>query len=202
MNKFDIAFTHRCGEHLTFSLLYVLRRPLSFCTGLTDVAQGSAEQTGTGEILEAGVTLLLLSALLSPLPVISVLFPSPPWQSPASIPPAAHLWPSPLPPLSGCPCPVETQHPVNEMMKSDFLFLTTAEKWVISSSWFPFTIQHHSRAKWVWLYSSITWWTTKNLHSSTAGLEEINHKRSEKGHSGWPLVTSFDFIQHFTTRRP
>lgn len=106
------------------------------------------------------------------------------------------------PPLSGCPCPVETQHPVDEMMKSYFLFLSTEEKWIISSSWFPFTIQHHSRAKWVCLYSSITWWTMKNLHSYTAGLEEINQKRLKKGHSDWPLVTNFDFIHHFTTRRP
>lgn len=63
--------------------------------GLTDVAHDSAEQTGTGDILEAAVALLLLSALLSPLLVISVIFPSPPWQSsalgPTSIPTAAHL---------------------------------------------------------------------------------------------------------------
>lgn len=33
MNKFDTAFTHKYGEHLTFPLLYVVGRPLSFCTG-------------------------------------------------------------------------------------------------------------------------------------------------------------------------
>lgn len=77
--------------------------------GLTDVAHDSAEQTGTGDILEAGVTLLLLSALLSPLLVISVIFLSPPWQSsalgPTSIPTAVHLWTSPLPPSQCLPLP-------------------------------------------------------------------------------------------------
>lgn len=106
------------------------------------------------------------------------------------------------PPLSGWPCLVETQHPVNEMMKRYFLFLSTEEKWIFFSSWFPFTIEHHGRAKWVYLYPSITWWTTENLRSYTAGLEEINQKRLEKGHSDWPLVTNFDFTHHFTTRRP
>lgn len=206
MNKFDIAFTHRYGEHLTFPLFMWSEDHWASAQGLSDVAHDSAEQIGTGDILEAGVTLLLLSALLSPLLVISAIFASPPWQSsalgPASIPTAAHLWTSSLPPSQWLPCPVETQHPVNEMMKSYFLFLSTEEKWIISSSWFPFTIQHHSRAKWVCLYSSITWWTMKNLHSYTAGLEEINQKRLKKGHSDWPLVTNFDFIHHFTTGRP
>lgn len=74
--KFYIAFTYRYGERLTVPLLYVVRRPPSFWTGAD--RRGSwltAEQAGTGDILEPRLTLLLLSVLLShPLVMLQLYF--------------------------------------------------------------------------------------------------------------------------------
>lgn len=174
MNKSDIAFTQRYGEHLTFPLLYVIRRPPSSCTGTDRCGSWLSRadwhwwHLGSRSETPAALSPCSLPYWLFQLYFLLLLGNHQLWVQPPFPQQLTSELPH-CPPLSGCPCPAETQHPVNEMMKSYFLFLTTEEKWIISSSWFPFTIQHHGRAKWVYLYPSITWWTMKNLHSHKLG---------------------------------
>jgi len=149
--KFYTAFTYRHGERLTIPLLYVVRRLLTFWTG-TD-RHGSwltAEQTGTGDILEWGLTLLLLSVLLSHTLVMLqlyflLLFDNHQLWVQLPFPQQVTSEPSHCPPLSGCPHPVETEHPVNEMMKKYLLLLSTEGKQTISS--FFFTPLYYSTSR-------------------------------------------------------
>lgn len=141
-HKFSIAFTYRYGECLTIPLRYVVRRPPSFWAG-TDRRSSwlTAEQTGAGDILQPGLTLLLLSVLLShPLLMLQLYFfllldNHQLWVQ-LPLPQQVTSEPSHCPPLSGCPRPAEMEHPVNKMMKKYLLFLATEGKWTISS-FFP-----------------------------------------------------------------
>lgn len=141
--KFYLVFTYRYGERLTIPLIYVVRRLPNFWTGTGRQALWlTAEQTGTGDILEQGLTLLLLSVLLShPLVVLQLYFllllnNHQLWVH-LPLPQQVTSEPSHCPHLSGCPCPVEIEHPVNKMMKKYLLFLSREWKWTISSFFSP-----------------------------------------------------------------
>lgn len=173
--------------------------------GLTDGTHDSAEQTGTGDILEAGGTLLLLSALLSLLLVISVIFPSPPWQSsalgPASTPTAAHLWTSSLPPSQWLA--LSSRDTTSCQWNDEKLLFIFIHRRKMNNFFLliPLYCSTSQQCQVGVLVSQHYMMNNKKL-LFTVGLEEIHQKRSEKGHSDQPLVPSFDFIHHFTTRRP
>ena len=98
--------------------------------------------------------------------------------------------PSLCPPLSGCPHPAETEHPVNEIMKKYLLFLSTEGKWTISSFFSPLVFNIMAKPSGCTCIPALHAELIKILTSYTARLEEIRTIRLAPCHQFW-LYTPF-----------